>query len=70
AAEATAQASVFAGRLPGCDALAVPVDTVVAAWGPGGVPALACGAAALALLVHATRNLSRASAHARTEGQR
>ncbi|MBY8865076.1 hypothetical protein [Streptomyces sennicomposti] len=70
AAEATAQASVFAGRLPGCDALAVPVDTVVTAWGPGGVPALACGAAALALLVHATRNLSRASAHARTEGQR
>ncbi|GAB1327712.1 hypothetical protein ACE1SV_20510 [Streptomyces sennicomposti] len=70
AAEATAQASVFAGRLPGCDALAVPVDTVVTVWGPGGVPALVCGAAALALLVHATRNLSRASAHARTEAQR
>ncbi|MFI2644670.1 hypothetical protein [Streptomyces sp. NPDC018610] len=68
-AEVTAQASVFAGRLPGCDPLAVPVDTVVTAWGPGAVPVLACGAAALALLVHATRALSRASAHARTEGQ-
>ncbi|MGW4278139.1 hypothetical protein ACWEGQ_38820, partial [Streptomyces seoulensis] len=68
-AEAAAQASVFAGRLPGCDALAVPVDTVVAAWGPGGVPALVCSAAALALLAHATHNLSRASAHAGTEPQ-
>jgi hypothetical protein len=65
AAEATAQAIVFAGRLPGCDPLAVPVDTLVAAWGPGSVPALACGATAAALLVHATRTLSRASAHAR-----
>ncbi|MFF8591013.1 hypothetical protein ACF061_06145 [Streptomyces sp. NPDC015220] len=68
-AEAAAQASVFAGRLPGLEALAGPVDTVVTAWGPGGVPTLACGAAALALLVHATRNLSRASAHAGTEGR-
>jgi hypothetical protein len=65
AAEATAQASVFAGRLPGWDELAVPVDTLVAACGPGSVPALACGVTAAALLVHATRTLSRASAHAR-----
>ncbi|MFH9978537.1 hypothetical protein ACH4ND_04610 [Streptomyces sp. NPDC017179] len=69
ASEATAQATVFAARLPGCGALAVPVDTLVAACGPGGVPALACGTAALALLLHATRTLTRASAHARTERQ-
>ncbi|MEU6478308.1 hypothetical protein ABZ858_15725 [Streptomyces sp. NPDC047017] len=68
-AEALAQASVFAGRLPGCDPLAVPVDTVVDTWGPGAVPALACAAVALVLLVHATRTLSRASAHARGEDQ-
>lgn len=64
ATEATAVASVFAGRLPGCSFLAVPVETVAGAWGPGAVPALGCGAAALVLLVHATRTLTRASAHA------
>ncbi|MFE9307471.1 hypothetical protein ACFYM5_07195 [Streptomyces sp. NPDC006706] len=69
AAEAAAQAAVFTARLPGCGALATPVDTLVAAWGPGGVPALVCGAAALALLLHATRTLTRASAHARAEPQ-
>ncbi|MFF1489937.1 hypothetical protein ACIGZH_22205 [Streptomyces sp. NPDC058319] len=67
--EATAQASVFAGRLPGCDPLAVPVDTLVTAWGTGSIPALACGAAALALLIHAARTLTRASAHAQAEKQ-
>ncbi len=67
--EAIAQASVFAARLPGCGLLATPVDTLVTVWGPGCVPVLACGTAALALLVHATRTLSRASAHARAEGQ-
>ncbi|WP_264924455.1 hypothetical protein, partial [Streptomyces sp. A012304] len=67
AAEALALATVFAGRLPGCGLLAVPVDILVAAWGPAGVPALACGAAALILLVHATRTLTRASAHAGTD---
>ncbi|WP_373312238.1 hypothetical protein [Streptomyces aurantiogriseus] len=67
AVEAIALATVFAGRLPGCDALATPVDALVAAWGPAGVPALACGAAALMLLIHATRMLTRASAHARTD---
>ncbi|MGV9255316.1 hypothetical protein [Streptomyces sp. NPDC003697] len=66
--EAAAQAAVFAARLPGCDVLAVPVDTLVARWGPGSVPALACGAAACLLLVHATRRLARASAHASAEG--
>jgi hypothetical protein len=66
-AEALAQASVFAARLPGCDPLGVPVDRLVAAWGPGSVPALACGSCALALLVHALRTLGRASAHAAPE---
>ncbi|MGW2290035.1 hypothetical protein [Streptomyces phaeochromogenes] len=63
-AEALALVSVFAGRLPGCSLLARPVETVAAAWGPGSVPALVCGGAALVLLIHATRTLTRASAHA------
>ncbi|MGV9554419.1 hypothetical protein [Streptomyces sp. NPDC003522] len=63
AAEAIAPALLFAGRLPGCGFLAVPVDTLVAARGPAAVPVLACGAAALALLIHAMRTLTRASAH-------
>lgn len=64
AAEAAALASVFASHLPGCAFLAVPADVVVAAWGPAGIPAAACGGAALVLLLHATRTLTRASAHA------
>ncbi|MFJ9741561.1 hypothetical protein [Streptomyces sp. NPDC101166] len=67
AAETIAVATVFAGRLPGCGFLAVPVETLVAAWGPAGVPTLICGAAALALLIHASHTLPRASAHARTD---
>jgi hypothetical protein len=63
-AEATALATVFADRLPGCAFLSAPVETVVDAWGPGAVPALACGAATLVLLIHSTRTLTRASAHA------
>ncbi|MEU3608288.1 hypothetical protein AB0E83_23000 [Streptomyces sp. NPDC035033] len=65
AAEALGLASVLAARLPlpGFDALAVPVRTAVAAWGTGALPALACGAAALGLLAHATGALARASAH-------
>jgi hypothetical protein len=66
-AEAIALATVFAGRLPGCGFLATPVDALVAVWGPAGVPALGCGAGALILLIHATRTLTRASAHARTD---
>ncbi|MFD5335130.1 hypothetical protein [Streptomyces hawaiiensis] len=62
--EAAALATVFASRLPGFRFLATPVDTLVTTWGTGSVPALACGAAALALLVHTTRKLTRASAHA------
>jgi len=63
-AEAAALALLLAARLPGCAFLAAPVQTVVDAWGPAVVPTLACGAAALALLVHALRTLTRASAHA------
>lgn len=62
--EAAALALLLAARLPGCAFLAVPVQTPVDSWGPAAVPTLACGAAALALLVHALRTLTRASAHA------
>ncbi|MFE6284674.1 hypothetical protein [Streptomyces sp. NPDC057877] len=65
AAEATALASLFAARLPGCAFLARPVETSMAAWGAAAVPTLICGAAALTLLIHAIRTLTRASAHAR-----
>lgn len=64
AAEATALATVLAGRLPGCSFLVVPVESAVDLWGPGVVPGLACGPAALVLLIQATRTLTRASAHA------
>ncbi|MCF2125801.1 hypothetical protein L1I79_05045 [Strepomyces sp. STD 3.1] len=64
AAEGAALATLFAGRLPGCDFLAVPVEAVVAVCGPAGVPTAACGIGALTLLVHASRRLTRASAHA------
>ncbi|MEV3989268.1 hypothetical protein AB0J57_10180 [Streptomyces sp. NPDC049837] len=64
AAEALALASVLAGRLPGCDRLARPVEAAVDTWGPAAVPTLVCGAATLALLAHATAVLARASAHA------
>lgn len=64
AGEALALASVLAARVPGCDLLAGPVRTLVDTWGPGAVPTVVCGAAALGLLAHATATLSRASAHA------
>lgn len=64
AAEAATLATALASHLPGCAFLAVLVDTVVAAWGPAGIPAVACGGAALVLLLHSTRSLTRASAHA------
>ena len=64
ATEATALSLDLSGRLPGCGFLATPVETVLNSWGPGGIPALACGAAALTLLFHTTRTLTRASAHA------
>lgn len=70
AAEAAALATVFAGRLPGCGLLSAPVEALVAACGPAGVPTAACGIGALTLLVHACRLLTRASAHASTERTR
>ncbi|SPF02029.1 hypothetical protein [Streptomyces sp. MA5143a] len=66
--ESCALATVFASRLPGCSFLAVPVRTATDAWGPGAVPALVCGVAALLLLAHAIRTLTRASAYARPPG--
>ncbi|MCZ0987066.1 hypothetical protein O1M54_17940 [Streptomyces diastatochromogenes] len=66
AVEAAAPALLLAGRLPGCAFLATPVQNLVDAWGPAAVPALACGTAALTLLVHALRTLTQASAHAPT----
>ncbi|MFC9096446.1 hypothetical protein [Streptomyces sp. NPDC057072] len=68
AAEATALASVLAGRLPGCSFLAAPVRTLTDTGGADAVPALLCAPAALALLAHALRTLTRASAHARPPG--
>ncbi|WP_409469837.1 hypothetical protein [Streptomyces sp. HC307] len=67
-AEATALATLFAGRLPHCDFLAAPAQALLDTWGPGSIPTLACGAAAAALLLHAFRRLTRASAHGRTDG--
>ncbi|WAZ23980.1 hypothetical protein STRCI_005359 [Streptomyces cinnabarinus] len=64
AAEALALASAFAARLPGCAFLATPVEFLVTTWGPGAVPTLVCGAGALTLLIHSSRTLTRASAHA------
>ncbi|MFF8725095.1 hypothetical protein ACF073_01225 [Streptomyces sp. NPDC015171] len=66
ATEAAALALPAAARLPGCAFLAAPVEALVDAWGEAVVPALACGVAALALLWHAGRTLTRASAHAPT----
>ncbi|MFD0317163.1 hypothetical protein [Streptomyces flavalbus] len=63
-----ALATLFTARLPHCAFLATPVETVVAAWGPGAIPALVSGTAALTLLLHATRTLTRASAHAHPDG--
>ncbi|MEU6541146.1 hypothetical protein [Streptomyces sp. NPDC047000] len=62
--EAAALALPLTARLPGCAVLAAPMDLLADTWGPGGIPALVCAAAALALLVPATRALTRASAYA------
>ncbi|MEU8450531.1 hypothetical protein [Streptomyces globisporus] len=65
AVEAAAPALVLAARLPGLEPLAQSVDALVSAGGTGAVSALACGGAALGLLLHAALALSRASAHTR-----
>ncbi|MFD8571665.1 hypothetical protein [Streptomyces sp. NPDC059639] len=68
-AEVLAVATVFAARLPGCAVLGTPVESAVDAVGVGVVPGTACAVAALALLVHATRTLTRASVHASTDSR-
>uniref|UniRef100_UPI00385005CB hypothetical protein n=1 Tax=Streptomyces pharetrae TaxID=291370 RepID=UPI00385005CB len=64
AAEASALSALLGARLPGCAFLATPVQALLDGWGPGGVPVLVCGTGALTLLIHASRRLTRASAHA------
>ncbi|MYU23620.1 hypothetical protein [Streptomyces sp. SID8352] len=69
-AEAAALAVVFAGRLPGLGPVALPVQALVTAWGPASVPAAACSAGALILLIHACRRLTGAPAPAPAERPR
>ncbi|MET8691427.1 hypothetical protein ABZV65_02620 [Streptomyces bauhiniae] len=68
AAEVAAPALVLSGRLPDCGFLAVPVTTLTDPLGAAVVPTLSCGCAALVLLAHALRTLTRASAHAPVGG--
>ncbi|MFC8830716.1 hypothetical protein ACFT9I_35920 [Streptomyces sp. NPDC057137] len=63
AVEASALLLATAGRVPGFETVSAPVRALADAGGAGAVPALACGAAALGLLIHAAVSLSRASAH-------
>ncbi|WP_329381963.1 hypothetical protein [Streptomyces sp. NBC_01716] len=63
AVEAPALLLATLGRVPGFEPVSAPVRALVEAWGTGAVPAIACGAAALGLLIHAAVALSRASAH-------
>ncbi|MER5211122.1 hypothetical protein ABT063_11175 [Streptomyces sp. NPDC002838] len=65
--QATALAMIFTARLPGCDALATPIQALTDTWGPGSIQSLTCGTGALILLLHTTRRLTRASAHAPRE---
>ncbi|WP_234310511.1 MULTISPECIES: hypothetical protein [unclassified Streptomyces] len=63
AVEAAAPALALSGRLPGLEPVAQPVNALVSVGGTGAVGALACGAAALGLLLYAPSALSRALAH-------
>ncbi|MFF9374481.1 hypothetical protein ACF1BB_08035 [Streptomyces griseoluteus] len=67
-AEVAAPALVLSGRLPDCGFFAVPVTTLADPLGVAVIPALSCGCAALVLLAHALRTLTRASAHAPVGG--
>ncbi|MFW6693792.1 hypothetical protein [Streptomyces sp. MAR4 CNX-425] len=65
-AQVTALLLVLAARVPGLAVLGRPVELLVAGSAGAGlaaVPAVACGAAALALLAYAGGVLTRASAH-------
>ncbi|SDB91831.1 hypothetical protein F610DRAFT_00404 [Streptomyces sp. LaPpAH-199] len=68
AVEAAAPALALSGRLPGLEPVAQPVNALVSVGGTGAVGALACGTAALGLLLYAPSALSRALArtHPRT----
>lgn len=68
AVEAAALGTVLVARLPGLGVLSRPVEYAVAVAGPAAVPALACTAAAVGLLVQAVRVLAGASAHQGPEG--
>lgn len=63
ATEALTLGVVCAAHLPGCGRPAAALEAAVGAVGPGAVPGVVCGAAALALLTYATHALTRASAH-------
>ncbi|WP_078894131.1 hypothetical protein [Streptomyces sp. CT34] len=63
ALEALAPALVLAARIPGLAPLGTPVAALAGAAGPAAVPAAACTAAALGLLVHGLRALTGACAH-------
>ncbi|MFF4601619.1 hypothetical protein ACFY12_02520 [Streptomyces sp. NPDC001339] len=64
ALEGLALGLVLTARLPGLAPLGVPVEALTATAGPAAVPAVACTAAALGLLVHGLRVLTGACAHA------
>ncbi|MFJ5797242.1 hypothetical protein [Streptomyces decoyicus] len=63
ALEALALSLVLISRLPGLPPLGLPVEALATAAGPAAVPAVACTAAALGLLVHGLRALTGACAH-------
>ncbi|MFI9030151.1 hypothetical protein [Streptomyces sp. NPDC053560] len=68
ALEAVALATLPAGRLPGLDAVARPVEAAAGLLGPAVVPAVACTAAALGLFAYGLRALTGASAHSPEPG--
>ncbi|MEU9110822.1 hypothetical protein AB0D04_03210 [Streptomyces sp. NPDC048483] len=63
ALEALAPALVLIARLPGLTPAGAPVAALIRVAGPAAVPALACAAAALGLLVYGLRALTGAWAH-------
>ncbi|MFH8571645.1 hypothetical protein [Streptomyces sp. NPDC017993] len=63
ALEALAPATVLTARLPGLAPLGRPVEALTTAAGPAAVPAVACTAAALGLLLYGLRALTGAWAH-------
>ncbi|WP_199896738.1 hypothetical protein [Streptomyces niger] len=68
ALEAVALATLPAGRLPGLEAVARPVEAAAGLLGPAVVPAVACAAAAVGLFAYGLRALTGASAHSPEPG--